>query len=68
MRSILRYRRAGLFVLVIGIIMGIQACTAPPPPAPSGEIDLKVVKYDQLVEAVKAQRGKVVVVDVWSVF
>ncbi len=67
-RSILRGRRAGLFVLVIGTIMGIQACTGRTPPAPSGEIDLKVVKYDQFVEAIKAQRGKVVVVDVWSVF
>lgn len=29
-------------------------------------VDLKMVKYDQLVEAVKAHRGKVIVVDVWA--
>ena len=68
MRFILKCRRAGLFVLVLATSMGIHACTAQTPPAPSGEIDLKVVKYDQLVEAIKAQRGKVVVVDVWSVY
>jgi hypothetical protein len=31
-------------------------------------VDLKVVKYNGLIEAVKAQRGKVVVVDVWGEF
>lgn len=30
------------------------------------EIDLKVVKYPELVNAVKAHRGKIVVVDIWS--
>jgi hypothetical protein len=37
-------------------------------PDQSGTIDLKAVKYGGLVEAVKAQRGKVVVVDVWGEF
>jgi len=31
-------------------------------------VDLKVVKYNDLVEVVKAQRGKVVVLDVWGEF
>jgi thiol-disulfide isomerase/thioredoxin len=31
-------------------------------------VDLKSVKYAGLVEAVKSQRGKVVVVDVWADF
>lgn len=31
-------------------------------------VELKVVKYNGLQEAVKAQRGKVVVVDVWGEF
>jgi len=31
-------------------------------------VELQVVKYNGLVEAIKAQRGKVVVVDVWGEF
>jgi hypothetical protein len=40
---------------------GLRAEPALPP------IELKVVKYDKLIEAVKANRGKVIVVDVWEV-
>jgi hypothetical protein len=29
-------------------------------------VEVKSVKYDQLVEAVKAHRGKVLLIDVWS--
>ena len=36
------------------------------PAAP--EIELKAVKYADLKAAVRAQRGKVVVVDIWGVF
>jgi thiol-disulfide isomerase/thioredoxin len=35
--------------------------------APPG-VDLRVVKYDALTDAIKAQKGKVVVVDVWAEF
>ena len=31
-------------------------------------IEIKLVKYDQLKEAVKAHKGKIVVVDVWGTF
>lgn len=34
----------------------------------SAEVDLKVVTYDELVAAVKAQKGKVVVIDAWATF
>jgi hypothetical protein len=34
--------------------------------APTTAVDLKTVKYRDLVEVVKAQRGKVLVVDVWA--
>jgi hypothetical protein len=37
------------------------------PPAPSG-VELKAVKYRELTRAIRAQRGKVVVVDIWGVF
>jgi len=35
-------------------------------PGPEGEITLEVVSYKQLKEAIKAQQGKVIVVDVWG--
>jgi thiol-disulfide isomerase/thioredoxin len=35
---------------------------------PTGEVDLKLVKLDQVLEAVKAQAGKVVVLDIWATF
>jgi thiol-disulfide isomerase/thioredoxin len=35
---------------------------------PNDAIQLDVIKYPQLVEAVKAHKGKVVVVDVWATF
>ncbi len=39
------------------------------PPAPaSAEVTLKPIKYQQLIEAVKAQKGNVVVVDVWATY
>src|SRR5437879_4214670 len=36
--------------------------------AQAGEVDLRLVKLDQVLEAVKAQTGKVVVLDVWATF
>ena len=38
------------------------------PEQPSGAVELKDVKYQALCEAVRAQRGKVVVVDLWGFF
>jgi len=34
--------------------------------APQPGIELKVVKYNDLVAAVKAQKGKVLIVDIWA--
>jgi len=44
------------------------ARTAPPAPEGGGTVELKEVKYGQLCDAVRAQRGKVVVVDVWGFY
>jgi hypothetical protein len=38
------------------------------PPRPDPVVELKAVKYAGLVEAVRARRGRVVVVDVWGVY
>jgi cytochrome c biogenesis protein CcmG/thiol:disulfide interchange protein DsbE len=51
---------AGWFVLSVGL-----ACAADPAPT---AVELKTVSYDGLADAIKAQRGKVVVVDAWGDF
>ena len=71
MRLVLSCVRAGFLLIVTAcwfvLIVG-PGSAEPPPPAPAGSVELKDVKYDGLVEAVKAQRGKVVVVDAWATF
>ena len=65
-----RARVCGFFL--IGLCAWLVFCNRlslaePAKPAPA-TVQLKTIKYDQLVEAVKAHRGKVVVVDVWGDF
>ncbi len=49
------------------IVLSTESGSAAPDPAPKeAGVELKVVKYPGLVEAVKAHRGKVVAVDVWA--
>jgi len=54
-------------VIVLGacLVYCVTAALGEPPAAPAA-VDLKVVNYDGLTEAVKAQKGRVVVVDVWA--
>jgi hypothetical protein len=54
----------------LSIILGLWLVHSRGPVARAAEpaVMLKVVKYSGLVEAVKAQHGKVVVVDVWGEF
>ncbi len=61
-------RIAGVVLLVV--FAGWFVLISPGAAAPSGEtaVELKVVKYADLVKAVRAQRGKVVVIDVWADF
>jgi hypothetical protein len=40
----------------------------PPEIANPAEVRLQVVKFPQLNEAIAAQRGKVVVMDVWATY
>ena len=57
-------RRALIVLLGMFVYSVSRPCAAPPEkPAP---IELKVVKYDALEEAVRAQKGRVLVVDVWA--
>jgi len=51
----------GLFVLPLG-----RGHTEPESSPTGSGVELKTVKYRDLVEAVKAHRGKVVAVDVWA--
>jgi thiol-disulfide isomerase/thioredoxin len=57
-------RRATLRIAFLGLLAVASAALA----AGAPEVRLEVVKYGQLVEAVRAHKGKVVVVDVWATY
>jgi thiol-disulfide isomerase/thioredoxin len=71
MRFVSRRLRAGIFLIVPALwfvlIVG-QGAADPSAPVSQSVVELRDVKYNGLVDAVKAQRGKVVVVDVWATF
>jgi hypothetical protein len=57
-------RAQGYLLMILGLWLVHTrgaAVAAPEPP-----VALKAVKYPDLVQAVKAQHGKVVVVEVWA--
>jgi len=60
-----RATRFGLAALLVGLSTpGTRLADAQ---APTGDVSLKVVKYDELMKTVRALKGKVVVVDFWGV-
>jgi thiol-disulfide isomerase/thioredoxin len=55
----------GIFMMVFaGWLVFASAAAAPP----DGTVELKTIKYPDLVKAVRSQRGKVIVVDLWGDF
>jgi thiol-disulfide isomerase/thioredoxin len=50
------------------VFAGWLVFTAADASPPTGEVQLKTIKYADLVKAVRDQRGKVVVVDLWGDF
>jgi thiol-disulfide isomerase/thioredoxin len=58
-------RRIPLIILALAVVHTQDRFA---PAEPPGEVKLRPVSYAELVEVVKAQRGKVVVVDVWADF
>jgi thiol-disulfide isomerase/thioredoxin len=59
-------RRAVGLVILVAVLTPLSA--ADPSSAPTGDVKLQVVKYDRLIEEVRALRGKVVVVDAWATY
>lgn len=59
-------RAVGILPLVFSAWFVFTAATAGPPS--NGEVQVKTIEYADLVKAVRAQRGKVVVVDLWGDF
>jgi thiol-disulfide isomerase/thioredoxin len=53
------------FLLITAAVRHVHTRAGDPTAAP---VHLETVKYDGLIQAVRAQRGKVVVVDVWADF
>lgn len=55
-------------VIALAILGGIVFTAVEAGPPAAGEVQLKTIKYADLVQAVRAQRGKVIVVDLWGDF
>lgn len=54
----------GFLLLLVPLHSGTTAGTPPAPP--STGVQLQTVKYAELGQAIKAHRGKIVVVDIWA--
>jgi thiol-disulfide isomerase/thioredoxin len=55
-----------LGVFSLGVLLLAAAAAPPTPPAQDAAVEIKVVKFGGLEEAVKQFKGKVVVVDFWA--
>jgi hypothetical protein len=58
----------GLVLVVTLVLLVASAGNAAPDARASDVVDVKVLKYKDLCSAVRSQRGKVVVVDIWGEF
>jgi hypothetical protein len=58
----------GLVLGVALVLLVARAGNAAPDAPASDAVDIKVLKYKDLCSAIRAQRGKVVVVDIWGEF
>jgi thiol-disulfide isomerase/thioredoxin len=61
-------RLVPLFLVALSIVGVAVALATGDEPAAAPKVELKAIKYDALKAAVREQRGKVVVVDVWADF
>ena len=61
--------RTAAGILLIGFVSWFVLISETPsaPPTPTG-VELKTIKYRDLLRAVRAERGKVVLIDVWGEF
>lgn len=58
-------RRMEIHLMVFAVWIVFSVADAGPP---SGEVQLKAIRYADLVKAVREHRGKVIVVDLWGDF
>jgi len=62
-------RNGFLLIGLAGFVLNMERGRAEPSSAPDKlGVEMKAVKYNGLTEAVRAQRGKVVVVEIWGFF
>jgi len=54
------------FVVIVSGAVLVFVCGAKAVDQPAASISIQTVRYGGLVEAVKAQRGKVLIVDIWA--
>lgn len=62
----MRAKRWLIGLAVPALLLAMPARTPADDPKDQGKVELKVVKYDELKEAIKKFKGKVVVVDFWA--
>jgi thiol-disulfide isomerase/thioredoxin len=53
-------------LMVLGVFLSLGQAASPSTQGTEGSLDIKVVKFPGLEEAVKQRKGKVVVVDFWA--
>ncbi len=55
-----------LGLAVPALLLAVQGSAPAVEPKDQSQVELKVVKYDQLKQAIQKFKGKVVVVDFWA--
>jgi|ERR1043165_7344819 thiol-disulfide isomerase/thioredoxin len=55
-----------LFALALTLIISLSGCGPETPPAEAKRVSLKPVSLDEFLDVLKANKGKVVVIDFWA--
>ena len=53
-------------LIIVAAALVCCGVTSAAPPNDGDSVELKVVKYDELESAVRAEKGKIVVIDIWA--
>jgi hypothetical protein len=57
-----------LCLVIAALLVGADSGTISGQTPPAGDNKLRIVKYADLAREIVAQRGKVVVIDFWSIY
>lgn len=62
----MQFKRWVLGLALAALLLAMPGWTPAADPKDQSAVELKVVKYDQLKQAIQKAKGKVVVVDFWA--